>query len=111
MLKQMKAAAGVGFLILGLYGCSEPKGSAFQGHWIGKNGNNASVFDIKYSDGVFHIDHHYRNAWLKKDEVNKLEATASSDDVLAINTGLGSVNMRLENGKLLFENKEYEKTN
>jgi len=111
MLKKVSVIAVVFALTSALSGCNEPDGSAFQGHWVGKDSRNASVLDIKYSDGVYHIDNHYRNTWLAKDEVNRLEATASAKDVLVIKTALGSVNMRLEDGKLLFENKEYEKTN
>lgn len=89
-------------------GCKE-KGKDFEGRWNSANSTVNSSLVIVKSDGVFHIDHLYKDTWLNKDKVNKMEAVAISDDVLEIRTALGSVNIRKNGDRISFENKDYVK--
>lgn len=95
------------FLSLSLLGCNE-KGKGFVGHWYEVT-DRKSPTDIKitYKDGIFHIDEHKAYIGFTGDEysINKREAKAESDDVIS-----GKLfTMRLEDGKLYYNNSEYVK--
>jgi len=95
---------------LQISGCKSDKGDGFVGHWAGEGAAAKSSLDISKEDGVFHIDHHYYNQFMTRDEVNRLEATPVSDTVLQISTALGNVNVRMEDNAVWFENRKYLKS-
>lgn len=95
--------------LFALAGCKD-KGKDFVGHWTDIKDPQNSSLDITYSDGVYHVDVNSLDRFLTmKPKVVKLEAQAMSDSVLTIHTGLGNVDMRLEDSKVFFENHTYQK--
>ncbi|WP_421556736.1 hypothetical protein [Pseudomonas kitaguniensis] len=97
-------------------GCGDHKGEAFEGKWTEDLSKRApslvkipSTLNIRSEDGVYHIDYASENIFLKKIDVVRLEATPTSNAVLSVNSGLVSINMRLENKRVFFDSKEFYK--
>lgn len=91
-------------------GCGGPKGSDFEGHWERTSAKAPASLDIKYEDGVYHIDRTAKSMLDGKMETKRLEGTALSDTVLSVNVGLGVLNLRLEKGQILVNNEVYIKS-
>lgn len=108
MNKGIKLAVIAVFVLL--VGCKE-KGHDFVGHWTNIKEPTTSYLDISYSDSVYHVNVSSLDRYLTmKVQVNRLEAQAMSESVLTIHTGLGNVDMRLENNHIFFEHDVYQKT-
>lgn len=108
----MKKTAIFGFLaaFVLLSGCND-KGHDFVGHWADVKDPKNSYLDISISDGIYHVDVTKLDRYLTlKPKVNHLEAYAVSEEVLTIHSGLGNVDMRLEDKQIFFENHTYQKT-
>ncbi|WP_180558334.1 hypothetical protein [Arsenophonus endosymbiont of Apis mellifera] len=118
-----------------LSGCNEEKGKDFIGKWYqDKSQEFPSTLNIKYEEGIYHIDFNYLDENLAKRKyshlvsdffdgkskimpsrkrdygkdsyrVKALEAKAISNTVLQGN----DFSLRLENGKLKFNEEVYEK--
>lgn len=93
-----------------LTGCKD-KGSEFIGGWveIGKADGKASYLNIKYSDGIYHID--YKKSFHFNDSgyINeKYEAKAESESVLSI-IGGRETPLRLTDGVIDFSDKKFKK--
>lgn len=94
-----------------LTGCGGDKGSGFIGHWVGQAAASRSFLDIKFSEGIYHIDVSYPDPVTgNKLEVNKLEAVAASETVLLIHAPLGDVSMRLEGDTVALEDQVFKKS-
>jgi uncharacterized lipoprotein YehR (DUF1307 family) len=109
MFKKIFVLVAASILVVGINGCDSQKGTAFEGHWEGGTQKAPVTLDIKYSKGVYHVDHSYKTIFMDKPTNVKLEATAMSDEVLKVSEGFGGLNMRLENGHLYFDNQKYNK--
>jgi hypothetical protein len=109
MSKYMIAVLVTIFAILA--GCKDDKGHGFIGHWVGEKAAERKSVDISFSDGVYHVDFSYPDAFSgEKVEVNKLEGMAVSDSVLMIHGTFGDVSMRLEGDTVSIEDKTYRKS-
>jgi hypothetical protein len=94
-----------------LTGCKDDKGHGFIGHWVGEKAASRKFVDISFSDGVYHVDFSYPDAFSgEKLEVNKLEGVAISESVLMIRAPLGDVSMRLEGDTVSMEDKIFRKS-
>ncbi len=109
MLRKMVAALALTSIAAIVSGCGGPKGAAFEGHWTGGTEKQPASLDIKYDDGVFHIDHKQKSFYFDEFNTNKWEATALSDNVLSIDLGVVKRSLRLENGHLFLNNEEFNK--
>lgn len=95
--------------ILVIAGCND-KGKNFVGHWEDIKEPTTSYLEISFSDNFYHVDVHSIDRFLDmKPKVVRLEAQAMSDSVLTIRTGFGTVDMRLADDKIYFEQHTYQK--
>lgn len=109
MLRKMLMGLAVFGMAAVISGCGGPKGSAFIGHWVGGTEKTPISLDIKYDDGVYHIDRQAKSPFTGNLDTKRLEATALSDSVLSINMGIAVVNLRMDNGQILMDNKTFTK--
>jgi hypothetical protein len=107
--KRKSIIGGLLALTVTVGGCGGPKGAAFEGHWTAGDAKTPSSLDIKQDGGLYHVDYTHKTIFSDKPSSKKLEATAISDNVLSIAVGPASITMRLENGHLFFDDKEYTK--
>lgn len=115
---KLKLALSLAITASILSGCGSEKGSAFEGHWVSEAPVASAeqgeiVLDITADQDLYHVDvtKIARNVIQQGDTQefkSKLEAKAESDSVLSLVGGL--VTMRLQDGKILYEDKEFVKT-
>lgn len=112
---QYRKAGAVGVILfsalLTLTGCKD-KGEAFIGNWVEiTNSEHPSGIKITYDNGVYHVDHNkYYPVGLANYRIQKMEASAESDNVLLVINGFGRT-MRLNDNVISFDNSEYKKQN
>lgn len=101
-------------LVLGvsvvISGCGGPKGSDFVGHWERTQKTAPASLDIKYEDGIYHIDRTAKSMLDGNMETQRLEGTALSDTVLKVDMGIGVLTLRLEKGQILVDDEVYAKS-
>lgn len=106
MLKKIFSLATLLVFSFTLTACND-KGKDFVGHWKEINAENPYELDIRYDDGIFHVDvDEYsipRAGYIK----TKFESKAESNSVLTSN---GRRQMRFVNGTLDYESREFQKT-
>ncbi|WP_122530522.1 hypothetical protein [Pseudomonas viridiflava] len=101
-----------------LSGCDANKGSAFAGRWVSTTQDSTAkqgqtVLVITPDNAMYHIDvtkvaHNVIQKGDTQEYKSKLEGKAESDNVLSLVGGL--VTMRLQDGKILYEDKEFVKS-
>ena len=96
-------------LLAVLAGCGGPSGNGFEGKWTQKTKEKPSSLIVHKEGEVFHIDYTYNSPQIDEYHTKKLEATAVSDSVLTLVGGMGSVNLRLQEGHIYFQDEEYIK--
>ena len=94
------------FFIVVASGCNGEKGLGFVGGWTGIDENKPMTLDIKYEDGIFHIDEKF--SAFGEEFYKRLEGKAESGTVLSISGGI--LTMRLEGGKIFYKNRTFIKS-
>jgi hypothetical protein len=88
-------------------GCGGPSGSGFEGKWTQKTDEKPSTLLLHKEGEIFHVDYTYNSPQIDEYHTKKLEATIVSDSVLSVVGGMGSVNFRLQDGHIYFQDDEY----
>ncbi|WP_440057909.1 hypothetical protein [Pseudomonas fragariae (ex Marin et al. 2024)] len=115
MSSKFKLVLSLVFAASVLAGCDSDKGSEFAGRWVSDSASpkqGQTVLDITADKQLYHIDvtkitHNVIQQGDTKEFKSKLEGKVESDSVLSLVGGL--VTMRLQDGKILYEDKEFVK--
>lgn len=106
MLKTICSLSVLVALSLALTGCND-KGRDFIGHWKEIDAQHPFELDIKYDDGLFHVDLTEYSIPSADFYKTKFESKAESNNVLSSH---GDRQMRLSNGVLDYDGREYSKS-
>lgn len=110
-MKNFKAVIILAAIAILSTGCGNSNGSKFIGHWVAVDKKAKSFIDIRKEGDIFHMDHSYNAPWKGADvmDVERMEGTAISEDVLRVGSGIASFDMRLEDGKIFLYEDGYSK--
>lgn len=111
MFRTIIKALVLSSLAIVVSGCGGPKGGAFEGKWSGTDKNIPASLSIVQERDIYHVEWTRKFPFSNEASVQKLTATAISDDVLSVDFGVVKQNLSLEKGHIVFESQEYLRTN
>jgi len=111
MFRTIIKASVLSSLAIIVSGCGGPKGAAFEGKWSGTDKNIPASLSIVQGKDFYHVEWTRKFPFSNEASVQKLTATAVSDDVLSVDFGVAKQTLSLEKGHIVFENQEYLRAN